>query len=185
VNINLRRANNIKDSIQDAINGIDISTSIEINEFQDPIKEIQQANNTLFANDARRMKLLQAFYNIRALLATANANCGISTNLAKLAFIEKRINQLSIIASKDPHTDMSVIKGRLEKIRNLVDRDNPHASVSTSVVGPDQIKQAQSQIKDLKKQKQKIADDNLDLNSNTEIPLTEDTVKTLTEEGIL
>jgi hypothetical protein len=168
--INLRKANNVQTSIQDAINSIETVMSVEINEFQDPIKEIQSANDELFANDARRMKLLQAFYNIRALVATANASCGISTNLAKAAFIEKRLQQLSSIASQRPVTDMEVIKGRLDKIKARDDKE---------------YYGAKAQIKDLRKQKQKINDENLDLNFKTEIPLTEDTVKTLTEEGIL
>src|SRR6056300_9937 len=160
--------------------------SIEINEFQDPIKEIQSANDELFANDARRMKLLQAFYNIRALVATANASCGISTNLAKAAFIEKRLAQLSYISGLRPVTDMQVINGRLDKIKARDDKDYyGKDTVSTSIVGAEQIAQAKAQIKDLRKQKQKINDENLDLNFKTEIPLAEDTVKVLTDEGIL
>ena len=187
MNINLRKANNVQTSIQDAINSIDVTMSIELNEFQDPIKEIQSANDALFANDARRMKLLQAFYHIRALVATANASCGISTNLAKAAFIEKRLQQLSSIASQRPVTDMQIIKGRLDKIKARDDKEYYGArdTVSTSVIGAEQIAQAKAQIKDLRKQKQKINDENLDLNFKTEIPLSEDTVKTLTEEGIL
>lgn len=185
--INLRKANNIQTSIQDAINSIEINSSIEINEFQDPVKEIQSANDELFANDARRMKLLQAFYNIRALVATANASCGISTNLAKAAFIEKRLSQLSYIAGLKPVTDMAVIKGRLDKIKARDEKEyyGSRDTVSTSIVGAEQIAQAKAQIKDLRKQKQKINDENLDLNFKTEIPLSEETVNTLTEEGIL
>ena len=187
MNINLRKANNVQTSIQDAINSIETVMSVEINEFQDPIKEIQSANDELFVNDARRMKLLQAFYNIRALVATANASCGISTNLAKAAFIEKRLQQLSSIASQRPVTDMQIIKGRLDKIKARDDKEYYGArdTVSTSIVGSEQIAQAKAQIKDLRKQKQKINDENLDLNFKTEIPLTEDTVKVLTDEGIL
>jgi len=187
MNINLRKANAIQSSIHDAINGIDITMSIEINEYQDPVKEIQEANNEMFANDARRMKLLQAFYNIRALVATANASCGISTNLAKAAFIEKRLQQLSSIASQKPVTDMQIIKGRLDKIKARDEKEyyGSRDTVSTSVVGSEQIAQAKAQIKDLRKQKQKINDENLDLNFKTEIPLSEDTVKVLTDEGIL
>ena len=186
MNINLRKANNVQSSIQDAINSIETVMSVEINEFQDPIKEIQSANDELFANDARRMKLLQAFYNIRALVATANASCGISTNLAKAAFIEKRLQQLSSIAGQKPVTDMEVIKGRLDKIKARDEKEYyGRDTVSTSVIGAEQIAQAKAQIKDLRKQKQKINDENLDLNFKTEIPLSEDTVKVLTEEGIL
>src|SRR6056300_2030385 len=187
MNINLRKANALQNSIQDALTSIEMESQVEINEFENPVDVIQTANNNFFGNDARRQKLLQAFYNIRALVATANAGCGISTNLAKAAFIEKRLQQLSSIASQRPVTDMEVIKGRLDKIKARDDKEYYGArdTVSTSIVGAEQITQARVQIKDLRKQKQKINDENLDLNFKTEIPLTEDTVKTLTEEGIL
>ena len=82
---------------------------------------------------------------------------------------------------------MEVIKGRLDKIKARDDKEYYGArdTVSTSIVGAEQIAQAKAQIKDLRKQKQKINDENLDLNFKTEIPLTEETVNTLTEEGIL
>lgn len=186
MNINLRKANALQNSIQDALTSIEMESQVEINEFENPVDLIQTANDNFFGNDARRMKLLQAFYNIRALVATANAGCGISTNLAKAAFIEKRIVQLGPIANAKPMTSMDVIKGRLDRIKNRDDKEYySRDTVSTSVFGKDQIAQAKSEIKNLKKQKQKVNDENLDLNFKTEIPLSEDTVSVLTEEGIL
>jgi len=184
--INLRKANSIQTSIQDAINSIEMESQVEINEFENPVDIIQTANDNFFGNDARRQKLLQAFYNIRALVATANANCGVSTNLAKAAFIEKRIVQLTPIASARPMTSMEVIKGRLDRIKNRDDKEYyGRDTVSTTIFGKDQISQAKAEIKNLKKQKQKVNDENLDLNFKTEIPLSEETVTVLTEEGIL
>ena len=183
--INLRKANNIQSSIQDAINSIESDYSISLNEFQDPTAEIQKANDELFANDTRKQKLLQAFYNIRALVATANAASGISTNLAKAAFVEKRISQLQSIAGSRAMTDIEVIKGKLEKIKNRKEDRYGDETVSTSVIGKEQIAQAKAEIKNLRKEKRKISDECLDLNFKTEIPLAEDTVKVLTEEGIL
>jgi len=186
MNINLRKANALQNSIQDALTSIEMESQVEINEFENPVDVIQTANNNFFGNDARRQKLLQAFYNIRALVATANAGCGISTNLAKAAFIEKRIVQLGPIANAKPMTSMDVIKGRLDRIKNRDDKEYyGRDTVATSIFGKDQISQAKSEIKNLKKQKQKVNDENLDLNFKTEIPLSEDTVSILTEEGIL
>lgn len=185
MNINLRKANAIQNSIQENIRSIQIETTLEVNEFQDPLKVIQQANESLFANDARRQKLLQAFYNIRALVATANAASGISTNLAKAAFVEKRILQLTDITKSKVITDLDVIAGKLEKIKTRKDESyGSRDTVITGIVTAEQLAQARAEIKNLTKQKQKIQDENLELNIKTEIPLTEDTVKTLTEEGI-
>lgn len=186
MNINLRKANALQNSINDAMSSIEMDSQVEINEFENPVDLIQTANDNFFGNDARRQKLLQAFYNIRALVATANANCGISTNLAKAAFIEKRISQLRSIASQKPMTSMEVIKGRLDRIKNRDDKEYyGRDTISTSILGKDQIAQAKAEVKNLTKQKQKVQDEVLDLNFKTEIPLSEETVSVLTEEGLL
>jgi tmRNA-binding protein len=96
MNISLRKANAIQASINDAIRSIKITTRVEINEFQDAKTEMVTANNTLFANDVRRQKLLLSLYNIRSLVGTANVQSGIDTKLATAAFIDKRISQLEI-----------------------------------------------------------------------------------------
>jgi uncharacterized protein YdcH (DUF465 family) len=173
----------------ETIKSLDIVTTISINEFQDPAAELQRANDTLFGNDSRRQKLLLALYNIRGLVGTANAGSGINTNLAKSAFVDKRIIQLTDFASLKPMTTMTVIQGKLEKIRNRKEEKRSlygnDEEVTTTVVSEDQIKQAKDEIKNLKKQKQSLADEILELNIKTEIPLSDDVVETLTKEGII
>jgi uncharacterized protein YdcH (DUF465 family) len=53
------------------------------------------------------------------------------------------------------------------------------------VITQEQIDQAKAEIKNLKKQKQKLNDDVLELNIKTEIPLSDDVVATLQTEGLL
>jgi phage-related tail protein len=53
------------------------------------------------------------------------------------------------------------------------------------VVSQEQIDQIKAEIQNLKKQKQKVNDEVLELNIRTEIPLSDDVVKTLTEEGLI
>lgn len=191
MNITLRKASAIQNSIQEAIKGIKIEKAISINEFQDVATELQKANTTLIENDARRQKLLLALYNIRSLVGAGNAQSGIDLALSKAAFIDKRIAQLEDFANSDTMTDLTVLTGKLEKIKNRKD-DSGRASlygygdtVTTSVVTQDQIDQAKAEIKNLKKQKQKINDEILELNIKTEIPLGEDAVATLTAEGLI
>jgi len=190
MNITLRKANAIQNSINDAIRNIKIEKTIELNEFQDIAATLQKANATLVNNDAKRQKLLLALYNIRGLVGAANAQSGIDMNLAKAAFIDKRISQLEEIAGAAPMTDLAVISGKVEKIKNLKDEARSRIygygdTVSTGVITEDQIKQAKGEILNLKKQKQKLNDEILELNIKTEIPLTEETVVTLQEEGLI
>lgn len=190
MNITLRKANAVQNSINEAIRGIKIETTLELNEFQDVAAELQAANNKLLDNDNRRQKLLLALYNIRGLVGTANASSGIDLALAKSAFIDKRIAQLDELATATAVTNLTVITGKLEKIRNRKE-DNARSiygrddTVSTGIVGLDQIEQAKTEIKNLKKQKQKLNDEVLELNIKTEIPLSEDVVTTLQAEGLL
>lgn len=187
--ISLRKANAIQNSINDAIKSIKIDTHIDLNEFQEAPVVLEEANRVLFENDTRRQKLLLAYYNIRGLVGAANTAAGIDLNLAKAAFIDKRIAQLEEIAGSKSVMDMGVILGKLEKIRSRKDdarsiygRDE---TVSTSVISQGQINQAKDEIKNLKKQKQKLNDEILELNIKTEVPLSDDVVKTLTDEGLV
>ena len=83
MNITLRKANAIQNSINDAVKNIKVELTVELNEFQNIEEAISKANNNLIENDGRRQKLTMALYNIRALVGTANAASGIDTALAK------------------------------------------------------------------------------------------------------
>lgn len=189
MNISLRKANVVQNSINEAIRSIDITTHIDINEFQNVAEVLRAANNKLFENDARRQKLLLALYNIRGLVGAANAQSGIDTKLATAAFVDKRIAQLEELSSNKPVTDITVLNGKLEKIRNRKDDSRSiygrDETVSTTVISEDQLKQIRDEIMNLKKQKQKINDEVLELNIKTEIPLSEEVVSTLTKESIV
>ena len=191
MNLTLRKANAVQSSITEAIKSIEIKTTVELNEFQAVDAELEKANATLFANDARRQKLLLSLYNIRGLVGTANASAGIDLSLAKAAFIDKRIAQLDELAKAEVITDLAVITGKLEKIKN--DKSETARSriygytdtVSTSVVSAEQLASIKNEIKNLKKQKQKLNDEVLELNIKTEIPLSDDVVATLQAEGLI
>ena len=191
MNITLRKANAVQHSITEAIKNIKIDLTVEINEFQSVEDVITKANSTLVENDSRRQKLTMALYNIRSLVGTANSASGIDTALAKAAFIDKRIGQLEELAKATEITALDVIKGKLDKIRN--DKSESTRSriygysdtVTTGVLGLEQIAQAKGEVLSLKKQKQKINDEVLELNIKTEIPLTEDVVAVLQAEALI
>jgi hypothetical protein len=190
MNITLRKANAIQNSILEAIKGINPPKSIELNEFQDVMAELEKANKAVFDADARKQKLLLALYNIRGLVGAANSTTSIDMNLAKAAFIDKRIAQLEEISKHDALGNIEVIKGKLEKIKNLKDEARSRVfgygdTITTSVITKEQIDQAKGEILNLKKQKQKLNDEILELNIKTEIPLSEDVVATLQAEGLI
>lgn len=191
MNITLRKANAVQNSITEAIKNIKVDLTVEINEFQTVEEVIGKANSALVENDTRRQKLTMALYNIRALVGTANTASGIDTALAKAAFIDKRIGQLEELAKATEITSLEVIKGKLEKIRNDKGENSRRSiyghsdTVSTGVLSADQIAQAKAEILSLKKQKQKINDEVLELNIKTEIPLSEEVVAVLQAEALI
>lgn len=191
MNISLRKASALQNSINDAIKSIKIETSLTLNEFQDVAVELKNANDTLFNNDSRRQRLLLALYNIRGLVGSANAQSGIDLKLATAAFVDKRVAQLEGLVV-EPVTNLAVINGKLDKIRNDKSEHGRRSSiygyadtVSTNVIGHEQLDAISAEIKNLKKQKQKLNDEILDLNIKTEVPLSEDVVKTLQTEGLI
>lgn len=184
MNITLRKANAIQNAIQQLIKSINLKSNIDISEFQDPDQEIRIAKEQFRKMDSRRNQLLEALYHIRGLVGQANANSEISLNLSKVAFIDKRIGQLEQIASAQPETDMSVIKGKLAKLKTSEDRYGRDC-ISTSIVGPEQIQAAITTISTLKKEKLALSDKVLELNIKTEITLSADAVACLQLEGIL
>lgn len=190
MNITLRKANAVQNSINEAVKNIKVELNVELNEFQNVEETIAKASEKMAEDDLRRQRLTMALYNIRALVGTANANCGIDTALAKAAFIDKRIGQLEQLATASEMTSLEVIKGKIEKIKSLKDEARSRIygygdTVTTSVLSKEQIKQAKGEILNLKKQKQKLNDEILELNIKTEIPLSDDVVAILQTEGLV
>jgi hypothetical protein len=190
MNISLRKSNAVQNQITDALRHIEIKTDVSINEFQDPEVEIANGQKSLLENDRRRGLLLAAQYNIRGLVGAANAQSGIDLLLTRAAFTDKRISQLESLVKSKTVTDLAVIKGKLDKIKN--DKGETRRSmygysdtVETSVLNNSDIDAFKKELSNLRKQKQKLNDEILELNIKTEIPLSDEAVATLTAEGIL
>lgn len=192
MNITLRKASALQNSINDALKLIQVKLTIDINEFEDVVDAVSAANAVMIEQDLRRQKLTMALYNIRALVGTANVTSGINTALAKAAFIDKRIGQMEELSKAVAMTDMAVLTGKLEKIRNDKGTDGRRSAiygyadtVTTSVLSVAQIEQSKAEVLNLKKQKQQINDEVLESNIKTQVPLTAETVTVLQAENLL
>jgi hypothetical protein len=188
--ITLRKANAVQNSITEAMRSVKIVTSVEISEFEDANVKITAANRDLFHADQRRSDMLMAQFAIRGLVGSSNAVSGIDAKLTQAAYIDKRIAQLTEMSSAKEKTQLSILEGKLDKIRNrkeesrasLYGRDDV---VDSGVVEKSQIEEINNFIKDLKKQKQKLNDEVLELNVRTEIELSEETVNVLKSENLI
>lgn len=189
VKISLRKANAIQVNINDLLKTIQVKSTIEVNEFQDVVATLQAANDAVMAADVRRSDLLMALYSIRATVGSANFQSGIGNRLSNLAYIDKRLAQLSNLVEEKSHlNDLNVINGQLEKIRNRREEHRLYGyenSVTTGVLQKTQIDSIAGIMRELKKQKQKLNDEVLELNVRTEIELTDEVEAVLLKEGIL
>lgn len=190
--INLRKAAALQTILHDLIKTIVVNPTVKINEFQDPAAVINEASTTLYANDTRRNDLMMSIYSIRSQVGVQNALVGVSNKLGHIAYIDKRISQLTdMIAQAEKMQDLAVITGKLDKIRNRVN-DNSRASiygfndeVETGIVSDEQITAIQAVIRDLKRQKSTMNDEILELNVRTEFELTPEVEAVLQREGLI
>ena len=189
--INLRRAAALQTTLLDTIRSIKIETNIRLNEWQDPAQALQEGNTQLLANDARRNDLLMSLYSIRAQVGVNNAASGVSQKLSHMAYIDKRVAQLTeMIDGVERVETVEVIAGRLEKIRNRPADSRAslyghHDEVTSSVLTNEQIEGIRGIVRDLKKQKTSLNDEVLELNVRTEIELSADVEAVLVREGLI
>lgn len=189
--ISLRKASALQKVITELMASIEIKTTIEINEFQDVEIMLTKGAEDLLKNDVRRSDLLMSYYTLRGLVSTANANQGINLRLGEAAYIDKRIAQLTPLTQATAVVaDAGVLLGKLDKIRNrpadsrasLYGRDE---EVSTGVLPENQVEAIRKVVSDLKKQKQKLNDEVLELNVRTEVELTPEVEAVLQREGVI
>lgn len=188
MNITLRKANALQLSIQEAIRAIEVKGTVDLNQFQGD-SVLGQARDTAVTNDVRRANLTRVLYEIRAAVGEANVSSGVSRKLAHAAFIDKRVAQLqALVASENVQTDSAVIQGRLEELRNIKSdhrlygyRDN----VTTGVFTAADVDSFRGTIQALKREKQKLNDEVLELNVRTEIALSESIVQLLQQENLV
>jgi hypothetical protein len=189
--ISLRKANALQKNILDLMNSVEISTTVSINEFQNVEATVTRAAQELLQNDVRRSDLLMSYYTLRGLVSAANAACGINLRLGEMAYVDRRLTQLHALTQSSAVVgEAEVIFGRLEKIRtrpadsraSLYHRDE---EVTTGVLSQEQVDNIRRVVSDLKKQKQKLSDEVLELNVRTEVELTPEVEVILQREGVI
>jgi hypothetical protein len=189
IKITLRKANAIQQNINDLLKSVQVKPVVELSEFTDTVQTLQAANDAVMAADARRSDLLMALYSIRATVGVANFQSGIGNRLSHIAYVDKRLQQLDQLTNETSKMkDLAIITGQLEKIRNRREEHRMYGyenTVSTGVLQQTQIDSISGIMRELKKQKQKLNDEVLELNVRTEIDLTDEVEAVLVKEGIL
>ena len=183
--VTLRKANKIQHSILEAIKGLDFTTSVRVNEFEDAGEQINAVRDAFFTHRATREKLVGALYEIRKAVARANCENSVNDMLADVAMLEKQIQFVSGYAGQSPRESDAVIQGKLDKIKNAKDDYYGRHEVNTGIFTKEEVNDFKRELADLKRQKQDLQDTLLELNVQTTIELDEETERFLQKADVL
>lgn len=186
--VTLRKANAIQNSIQDLLRDLTVETEVSLTEYVDADAVIAESKQKLTQTFKRRVNLTNAQYDIRKLIGTANNESGINEKLTVAALVDRHLAILAPMVAAKTAMTAEEIAARLDKIRKT---ENGHrqlygeSTVVTSLIDEGEKLAFAAQVKDFKKQKQKLNDEILELNIRTEIEFPEAVVNTLMEEGLI
>lgn len=189
--INLRKANAIQAEIRKAISAVDAVSNVTVTEFTQNVEAtLDKAAAEYNLAVAKKVALNSALFKIRAAVGKANAESGINEVLAQVQEIEALIAIKNSVATLQVRKDSVEISARIEKMKTTTsDRSllygDRYNNVETSVASQDLIDSAKNEVKIFKRFRQELNDKLLQLNVNTLITLSEDTVVTLKEEGLI
>lgn len=176
--INLRKAKALQEQILSEIKNITLSDKLTISEFStNPESEIKSALEKFNDQYQSIDNLYAVYYNIRAGVAEKNSMAGISDTLANIAFCEKMIGILqSVIPKTSTMLDFNVIEARLNQIKSTSFEKRTYGFqdyVNTSILDEATIKEYETALKSLKRQKIKAQESLLNANVVNKITLSE------------
>lgn len=188
--ITLRKANAVQLELQSQLKSINLSTIVALNEYDDVDVQLETAATNFWLGYDIREKLAKTLYAIRIKVSDANSSFGISSRLGELAYIDKEISFRQNLVVSGAQASRNLINGRLGKLKEASDERVgsyrvSSQGVSTSIFTEAKIEDFKSEISSLKKQKQKLQDQLLELNIRTEISLSSEEISVLENVGIL
>jgi hypothetical protein len=189
--LTLRKANAIQITLVDTIEKLDFKHTVSLTEFEYPQLVITDAVEHWQTMSEQRALLLDALYEIRKMVAKANAgNAGVSDILADIARTDKDIRFYSIVERADPRVPHEVLIGKLGKIKEQTGESRGTYSsradtVSTTIFGKTDIDVLKTLLQVARKEKVRLQDALLEANIRNEIELSDETSAVLWEEGIV
>lgn len=188
MNISLRRAAALQNSIQECLRGIALEVTVRLNEFQDAESVIGARQTQLAQNLTQRQALTHALYDIRAQVGAANHAAGIDQRLTEIARIERLIQDHQTLSQAAVRTDAAVIAGELEKRRATRPESRMYgydSTVETTVMREEDIQAHRRSMQELRRQRQRLQDEILELNVRTEVSLSPAVLATLQSKDLI
>lgn len=188
--LTLRKANAVQVGINDIVKGLKFESAVNLNEFQDVDTVLADTTAKFMLNVDRRRALTDALHQIRLAVGAANSQAGIDSRLTTIAHLEKQIQFYTGISSAEARESLDVVKGKLEKIkaRPADARSSIYGytdNVAASLFSEADLAVFKNAVKDMKKSKQKLQDEVLEINVRTEIEVSDAVAQVLSVEGLV
>jgi hypothetical protein len=185
--ITLRKASVLQNEIQEAIKSITLKGRVSLNEFQDSTAALASAKSELLGNLGKISALSNALASIRAQVGEANVASGVHGRLAHLSVVDKMIGRyVELVDATNRAEDSAVVEGKVNKLRT---RDKGHyygaEEVETGVLSIPDMEILETNLRDLRKHKQKLNDEILESNIRTEIEISADIVTVLEAQKLV
>jgi len=190
MNLSLRKANAIQNLINDLLKNITIVDTVNLNEFEDAESLIAGKAKESQDSFQRQANLIEALYDIRSKVASANTSAGITELLSQIARLDKLIALNQKMADRVVRMSPEVVEGKLNKIRNSKDEGRSliydrYSELSTGVATEANNKAFKEAVAAHKREKQRLQDLVLESNVRTEIALDPTTENILRIEGLI
>jgi len=183
--ISLRKANALQLLINEQINSPFVET-VTVGKFDNPVEVVDQASDILLETVEQKFDLITVLYAIRGKVAAAGQVAGVADLLTTQALLSKREAFLRQLAST---TSFAVTKEALDaQLADIKAADATGYRAKTFTVGllkKETVEAFKKNIVTIRRQKQKVSDQLLNLNVKTEIELSDEEVSFLNKYEIL
>jgi hypothetical protein len=189
--INLRKSAALQLEIMNVMNNIEVSTKRSYADIDYVETDFHDHVSTWKNNLNRKWQLVDTLENIRKATAKANQDSGVSDLLTEERVITQKIKFLTEVLEYR-NTRMYTVQEITDKLKKYqeIKSDSVLAfrqeqSVISSLISKEEISVYETEIRKLKKLRQKTNDQILELNVSTLIDLSESDVRFLEKEELI
>lgn len=195
--ISLRKADALAKATLEAARKVPLESTVSVSVYsQDGVATVAEAGReTLRANLKVSQDLMEAAYQIRALIGEANRTVGIDSALTTKAKLDAREKVLSALVGaasigrrQVASTDLAVAEKQREVLLARVNSESYNGygdTVGVSLIDDSLRDDVQKQLADIRKEKIAIADRLLELNLSTKVTIDPSVVETLTAQSLI
>lgn len=193
MDISLRKANALQLAISEALKSLKLDPALTLSIYEPEAEAtIAEALSAWEKERGTRGKLFDALYEIRRKVGVANDAAGIDGRLADIARLEKDAQFFSGLVGLTPRESRDVLTGRIQRLKTREDAPSPRfgaqglqETVSVSLFEAEAIEGFKAELRQVKRRKQALQDDLLELNARSTISLSDEAVAVLKAEDLL